>query len=438
MRTVKRFIAATVAAISVLFCAGCGGEYALGGGLLRAPRSDGTVAEIRAALKRASVTNYTLKTPREGEYRSAYILRDLDGNGDTEGIVFYSVKDGKKEELHFSVVSKSGRRFTVTSDTVLVGSDIESVDFGDLNGDGNTELCIARSIYGAPETRLSVYQISRGIPVEWYDGSYTDYIICDLDDDDREELAVFQLNETENTAVCRLFKESGGKLIETGGIGLDGKISVIKRITETTVDGSPALFVDAYDGATAYFTEIIVCKGGKLSVPLYEQSRQSSLLTSRYLNIVCEDVDGDGNIEIPCMTALPSGTDAQNTLYLTDWKGYSNGKLQSKELSVISKQLQYKFIIDPLWQSKFSIVAAEGDGMNFYAYSTADGFGECLFKIRAAPIGESKKSAGDKAFTVGETEKTVYTAEITEYGKKMNFDEKTITDNFREMGVDKE
>lgn len=429
----KRITSALVCALLLLFCfSGCSGGLASDNNILQAPRPDGEVSKIQAALKRASVTNYTLKTPKYGEFRSAFVLRDLNGDGKDEAVAFYSTKSGKTETLHFSVILKKGRRWEVASDTALAGSDIEKVNFGDMNGDGTLEVCIAVSIYGSPEKRLSVYKISGDIPVKWYEGSYSDYLICDMNGDSCDDLVVFTIDTIEKIASCTLLVSNGSALNRISSVRLDSGITSIKEITNTKVDGAPALFVDAQNGQSSYFTEIVSFKNGALCVPLYEQSRQSSLLTSRYQNLSCRDIDYDGELEIPCMTALPTDGNEQNVLYLTDWKAYSGGQLRSKELSVISKEQQYKIVIKDMWIGNFSCLSANNDGMDFYDYSAKDGLKSCLFQLCAVSSGGYRSDEFRGWFTVQQNYKTVYLAKITAEGTAEGITEKTVSECFRD------
>ena len=57
--------------------------------LIKAPRLTGDNAEIQKAFESAVGSEVSLVRPVAGEYRSAYVLHDYDGDGVNEAIVFY-------------------------------------------------------------------------------------------------------------------------------------------------------------------------------------------------------------------------------------------------------------------------------------------------------------------------------------------------------------
>ena len=60
--------------------------------------------EIYSALKESTGENITLRYPRSGALRSAFIIDDIDGSGEDEAIVFYSVH----EQVRMNILDRDG------------------------------------------------------------------------------------------------------------------------------------------------------------------------------------------------------------------------------------------------------------------------------------------------------------------------------------------
>lgn len=430
--------------ISILLCvaicfafSGC--NYLLGesDNLLQAPKPDETLQEIQKALKAADVHDgYILKAAKSGNYRSAYVVKDINGNGESEAVVFYAEREGNEESLHFSLLKSDGDDWQVTATTHLPGTDLERVDFGDFNGDGEDELVVAWNIYGAPETRLSVFRISDLKPKGIFEERYTDFCIYDMNTDGRDDLMVFLIDTVEKISQCSMYVEEKQGFLQRSVVETDKNAIGFKSIRKSAVDGKPALFADCAILEGGLFTELIIYDSKGLQAPPYEQSGQSSLITKRSKNTLCGDANGDGVVEIPCGTVLPSGDDPQNALDLIEWKQFSSGTLNLKERSVVSPAGQYKFIINENWLGSFTAVSSDNDGVDIYEYGE-NKMGKAVLSVKAISSENYDAEKFEDWFVITQNYKTVYIAKILEKQSKLGvIDKKMVKKNFKEKIVE--
>ena len=107
---------------------------------LQPPRAAGEQKEIQNALDayigRSDKTakRYVLKYPKSGDYRSAFILRDFDGDGVEEAVAFYRKKDDASK-THVNLLRKKNGAWSSVRDTEGYGNDIDRVVFGDIAGE---------------------------------------------------------------------------------------------------------------------------------------------------------------------------------------------------------------------------------------------------------------------------------------------------------------
>lgn len=433
----KRLISMVLSVVICLSLSGC--NYLLGesDNLLQAPKPDETLQEIQKALKAANVTDgYTLKAAKSGNYRSAYVVKDINGNGEDEAVVFYAEREGNEETLHLSLLESNGDGWKVAASTHLGGTNLERVDFGDFNDDGTDELVVAWNIYGAPETRLSVFRINDLKPKGVFEERYTDFCIYDMNTDGRDDLMVFTIDTIEKISQCSMYVEGNDGFVKQSVVDTDKNAIGFKSIRKSAVDGKPALFVDCTLLEGGLFTELITFSSKGLKAPLYAQSGQSSLITKRSQNILCGDANGDGVVEVPCGTVLPSGDDVQSALDLIEWKQYSSGELLLKERSVVSKAGQYKFVINENWLGSFAAAESENDGIDIYEYGDKEK-GKLVLSLKAVSTENYDEDSFQDWFVISQNYKTVYIAKITEKQSKLGtIDKKTVKKHFREKIVE--
>ncbi len=400
---------ALCALVCVFGLSGC--DFMLGetDSLLRSPEPLGEHAEISKALESTVGKKFVLKSPKYGDWRTAFVVRDMDGDEVDEALAFYSLDTDGVAELHMSIIGGDNGDWKVLGDLQLGGTDVERIDFGDLDGDGAEEVAVAWSIYGAPETRLTVLSPNEETPVPLYEGSYTDFCIYDMTESEGDELMVFVTDLNDKTTRCSLLYGEGGKLNEGGAALLSSSIATVRKFHKTELDGKPTVYIDATTADGGYFTEIVTVEGDKLSAPMAQSGGKANVITGRYQPINCGDVNGDNSLEIPCMTVLPNGGNSDGTLYLTEWKEYRDGRLTTVEKSVVSKLMQYKIKVDSGWQGKFSCVyTGENDGTDLYIYNAKKGLGDKVLSVIAVPKEGFDIENHQGMFIIDENSKTVY------------------------------
>lgn len=409
----KRVILVAMSLIVCVFCfSGCNFMLGETDSLLRSPEPQGSLGEISEALESSVNKKFILKTPKSGEWRTAFVMQDLDGDSTDEAVAFYSTTTDDGSDLHLSVINDDNGDWKVHTDFVLGGTDIERVEFCDLDGDGSTEMAVAWSIYGAPETRLTVLSPAKKDNFTLFEGSYTDFCIFDAAKSKGDELFLLTTDIHDKTTHCSmLYGEE--KLREADSVALSGSVASVKKFHKTEIDGSPALLIDAATLEGGYFTEIVMIRGNSLTAPLSQGGGKANVITGRYQPLICGDVNGDKTLEIPCMTVLPNGGNSEATLYLTEWKSFTEGKLVTMEKSVVSKLMQYKLRVNADWQGKFTCVySEENDGLDLYLYGAKKGLGKKVLSLSAVSKENLKKSVENDNFIIEENDKTVYLGKV--------------------------
>jgi len=282
--------------------------------LLAPPGLTGDKLEIQRAFE-ASVpekSGIILQYPTAGDYRSAYVLKDIDGDGQDEAIVFYTLKSDEST-VRVNVLDRVGDVWKSVYDEPGYGAKVISIDFDDLNKDGHMELLTCWSIFETTTAKtLTIHSVTKDdAGVLELDAlvnqSYTYRAVADMDSDGFNEVLVTWLDNTDQNlpkSYASLLKQApDGTISQIGqNVSLDASVSAYHSLKlETTADGKSIAFLDAYKGDDAMITEVIWWDDTEraLVAPLLDSDTLSNSLTLRSPAVPSMDIDKDGAMEIP-------------------------------------------------------------------------------------------------------------------------------------------
>lgn len=106
--------------------------------LMQSPKLTEEQAEIYEALTNAAdVSDVQLKYPKSGDYRSAFVMFDLDADGEDEALVFYNMPSWGGN-VRIMVLDHQQDEWVSVYDAVGEGTDVTEVDFQVLTASGGT------------------------------------------------------------------------------------------------------------------------------------------------------------------------------------------------------------------------------------------------------------------------------------------------------------
>ena len=222
---------------------GCSFRFASSVDELISPVSpQGDDAAVQNALISYAGGGYTLKTPSAGEFRTAYSFYDTDGDSQEEAVVFYEPQQSPGK-ISIAVIDKSGDNWSVVYSLQNDYSDVYSLDFSDLNGDGNKEFIVMWDVISNSTNHiLSVYSknFEEGYALEALGSDITvnSCLPVDMDLDSTDELLAFTIETGDSvSASATLYEYSKDGRETLGRTRLDGHISYYDKIRAQETDG---------------------------------------------------------------------------------------------------------------------------------------------------------------------------------------------------------
>lgn len=326
-------IAKRLAAIilSAVLLSGCSGMNLSIDGLLAAPKLTEEQSQIHEALIAAVGRNITLKYPRNGGYRSAYVIANVDGEPTDEALVFYEYTGAENEGLRVNLLDKKedGTWYSV-KEIAGAGTELDQVIISSM-GKGNEMDILVGYQNIAGDNMLEIYTFSDGNFQRIGADTYSLLEAIDINSDGTDELVTIQKITDSETGTAStkayLLRVEDGVINKDDGIEMCAGIqSYVKAYSGRLSTGDPAVYIDGINADGLLQTEIIFYRYSGLQNPVEQRSEEMLPLCTRPSGYNCADIDGDGVYEIPSTKPMLGYENAvsDEQLLKTTWCEYED------------------------------------------------------------------------------------------------------------------
>lgn len=378
----------------LVFLSGCAAFDAPLEGMLSPPKLTKTQTEIYNALTLSIGEQSELIYPKSGEFRSPFVLFNMDGEPTDEAAVFYREKSPDPDTvsgLRMNLLDLMDGQWVSVADRALSGADIERISFYDFGGGIN--MMISCSFLGQSETALSVMTYSDSRLEELYKTTYSYMDRYDVNDDGFEELFLVHYDPALETNVAYLVGQSK-KEEEENRFGLLSSAELVpdmasvQRLTRQKLKESHfLLFIDYSKGDNVYGTQLLSCYSDNLlSINLDKDT--SRRYNSNIPMLYSTDIDGDGRVEIPVTSPMLGyeGLTVPEQMLEVDWLVINEESILTaspKYRTYISTGYEYIFYIPVRWQDFVTVQKTENNTVNFTLYDM-NTFADVVLSVRAA------------------------------------------------------
>lgn len=343
--------------------------------MLTPPKLSEEQNEIYQELINSVGKSVKLKYPRNGDYRSAFVIRNIDDEPGDEALVFYESKDIRSGEsaLRLKFLDKSGENWETVYDLACPGNEVDSIVFADLGSDtpsvasetetsalsdrGTSAIILSCTLLNQSEKSMLVLKYKDKKPVELLSSTYSCMSIADLNKDSQNELVIVSVNREMQTASASMYTDSTDGLELLSNTPLYGGAADYIRVTQGKLDeNTPALFLDYSKGGGQSGTDVLYCYGSRLFCPNSIGSNPAAGLISRQVNdymaeIYSFDIDKDGFVEIPSTTPLPGyeTLTKPEQLCAVQWYTVKNDNFTLEANSYFSGKYRFALLFPNRW-----------------------------------------------------------------------------------------
>lgn len=377
--------------------------------------------------------NAVFCSPRNGEYRSAIIIEDLDGDKEKEALIFYKDEiESSVAKLHyFNLIDGD---WISRSDLNGYGNEVEKIMISDMDSDGNSELIVIWSVSGVSTSNImSVYRTSYNLD-RYKELSNETCSVCelaDIDGDSRDE--IFYINQTTSSGVvqrtARVVRLSGNSVVIMDEARVDPNISSYVSVkTEKASGDSPLRFyIDALKGETQMITELIYWDSdkSKLCAPFLDLDTMSNIETLRDNFLLCTDINNDGIIDIP-VQGKTLADDGVDKIYITKWTDYSSDEPVTVANTVVNFADGYMVALDEDEVETVGIINYRSQNCWVVCNTDKDGTQTELYSILNITADRWADDEFKAYFSVLESDGSVICAYITDKGADSEITEERL------------
>lgn len=365
--------------ISVLFAmTGCSDSLTGDSNIMRPPRPTGDKAVIQDVLTKLAGGDFDLKYPQNGEYSSAIIMRDITGSGENDAVALY-VPDGNTNGICVSFISDVDGTWKSIGDFSVAADGIDRVMFADITGDGSEEILIGWTNKNSSVNMLTSYACEKDTVREMtIDDTYNDICLTDITDDGVTDIILLSLALKDTPASAKLLQYSEKEMRPTGkfAVELDSDIVRYSNILSGNISkNTKGIFIDGEKSGNVWTTEVLYWSKSDSSLvnPMYSKGQDIINQTTRNLSVQSQDIDNDGCVEMPVITALPAKIedDFSTVCQMISWKNFqiTDGTLTTKLNTVFNHVDNYYFAIPDSWNGSVTAkIDAGNHTMTFYAW----------------------------------------------------------------------
>lgn len=332
--------------------------------LMAPPKLSIEQEHIYKALTDSVGSAISLKYPKSGNYLSAFIIEDIDGDGTKEAVVFYerNVHPIDENPLRINIFDKDGNdQWGSFAEQPAEGSEIEKVMVSRLGDNDRINLIIGSSSINRTERIVSVYTYSDGVlQMPDFSDAYSFFDVTDLDGDGQNEFILLNNSDTGSGTAASVIAyrlDDEGKYHEFR-CDLSGSfIENDSRISYGSLkNGQTAMYVDTTAGTGLIQTEIVYMD--KTGLKKVFATPETAAATKRPVGLNTFDIDSDGMLEIPVQEESPGYEELPDSekLMLTNWLGLDrDNKTVRKYTSYYSTGDGFIFIFPEKWRNNVTV-----------------------------------------------------------------------------------
>lgn len=322
-------------------------------------KPEATQQEIEMAMSRYLPENSELITP-ETPKAQAIMRKDIDGDGLSEGVAFFTQTPGKYELLIIKRNQK--RQWEKWNQFSIHTNRLSYAEMKDVTKDKRCELLITVQDETTKQERLIIYQLGKNKKRTILNRPYDEKVIDDFQRDGTSEVVLFHVQRDEKKKTVHTYAEifdyREHSFVAVDQVRLEGEAKKGNIHTGRVNQNTRGMFVDLTIGSRGGGTTKLLVP--TKSVLLQKFDSEKGPYNFKLFNESSRDVNHDGIIEFAIMEQ-PKGTERMapsNLPYVYNWYQWVKGD-ERKLVMQIYEDLNAGFRLQYLnkWRGNMKVEA---------------------------------------------------------------------------------
>lgn len=404
-----------------------------------------------------------------GDNTALIQLQDMDGDGLREtAVTFFRVPGIEKPQKIYFFTKGPDDIYSVSAMLEGDGSAIYRVDYVDLDGSGVKEVVVswqmstgayllgvyslegpmsryrlqtANSALDASKNGAAATQKEDLRGTEWLTTAYGDYILTDIDQDTRTEVAIVRIDPASTSSGVDVYgwKDSAFQKLDSAPLSA-GVISIGRGgVEQNLISSDPparALYVSTELSDGSHVVDVLAYQQGKLTnISLDPDTGLSREILSRYVDLEPADVNGDGILELPQPSPLPGQEDSTALDYwLIDWYQYDSDGRRNQICTTYHNVTDGWYLTIPdSWKDAITISRYDAiSGQRAVIFYHLEGSGEpSPFLVIYKFTSQTNRANTSNRFILREEENAVYAASFYNSSWDCGLDETELVSAFQ-------
>lgn len=342
--------------------------------LLAAPKLTDEQSQIHEALIDAVGNNVTLKYPKNGSNRSAYVIANLDDDEPEEALVFYEYTgDPADNGLRVNLLDKDENdQWISVKEIAGAGTEVDKVILTRMGSSSGIKILVGYQTLSGDEKVLEIYSYKNREFRRIGTSSYSVLEALDINSDGSNELVTIRRSVNPETgqvsakaALLELKNVTDEDGVTVEEVALSQSIdmcenvsSYARAVTGKLADGRNALYTDVVNAEGSLRTELVYYRYSALQNPMQLRNEKLLPICTRPAGYYCADIDGDGVIEIPSTNTMLGYENAvpEEQLMMTSWMQYEDFyQLTEKYSGYYSVSDGYTMIFPSRWSGLVTV-----------------------------------------------------------------------------------
>lgn len=390
------------------------------------PKRSESYTNLQSQIDKA-MTQAEFNAPISGENRQSVQMADLDGDGESEYLVF--AKSNGEKPLHVYIFDGEDGKFTLADTLSSAGAAFQQVEYVQIDGRKGMEVVIGRQVSDQVSRTVNVYSMVNGKMQEILSANTTRFVCQDMDRDGNSEIIMFRpSNSVGENGIAEMYRMHDGEMKNYAHAMLSVPSDKIRRIVVSKLaSGESAVLVAGDLGENTIVTDVFSVIDGAFSNII-----SSGIQTSRDEAIYADDIDDDGVMELPALITMnmPEGSAPASRQYLIRWYALeSDGTQIDKMFTYHNYDGGWYVRLDSKLAGNMAVVA-KGSSCEFYVWDQM-----VVKKIMTvhALTGQKREEQAviNNRFVLHRTESTVYCGELEVASAAYGMNKDTLINAFQ-------